>query len=206
MKSFKQLLQESYKDVPINESSIGRVAYHVNGSNVAIVTAHRSGNSVSENNARNESLKKLISEKGYGYVRVKGHYVEGYGSPTARDVNENAFLVVGKRGDDNGELLNDARSWGEHFSQDSILHKKHDEDRAYLYGTGKHEDAFPAYGHKFDVGVFHPNRAGEFYTALNSKNTFVFSESVNEGTVDYIFQDSYFKAKERAEQLYFSLK
>lgn len=206
MKSFKELLKESYENVPLNESSVGRVAYHVKGSNIAIITAHRGNKTAAENNTRNEELKKLISKEGYGYVRVKGHYVEGYGSPSAKDVNENAFLIIGKRGADGGKLLSDARKWGEHFDQDSILHKKHDEERAHLYGTSKSEDSFPGYSQKFDVGTFHPQRAGEFYTALNSKKTFTFSESFNENKVEYIFQENYFKAKERAEQLYFSIR
>ena len=192
MKSFKQLLQESYKDVPVNESSIGRMRYHATGSNVAIVTANRKDFNAETNLARNQELIKLIKKAGYGYIHVKGHYIEGYGTEQARPVEEHSFVVIGKRGNDNGKLLNDARSWGEHFGQDSIFYKKHDEDSANLYGTQVTGNSYPPYGHTMDLGRFHPNMAGDFHTELKNTKTFAFSESVDPNTIEFLFEDTYF--------------
>lgn len=209
MKSFKQLLKESYENVPLNESTLGRVTYHANNSNIATLTAFRKDVPLETNIKNNEILRDKIKEAGYGYIHVLGHYIENYGTPTERPVEEHSFLVIGKRGDDNNQLLNDAKKWGEEFNQDSILHKKHNEDVAYFYGTSRRSDSYPGYGKSFSVGKFYPNMAGDFHTILKDRRTFAFAESVEGDTrkkYTFTFQPNYFDAKERVEQLYFSLK
>ncbi len=42
-------------------------------------------------------------------------------------------------------------------------------------GPGK-EGGYPGKGKKESVGTFHPNRAGEFHTAMKGKRTFAFEE------------------------------
>lgn len=190
----------------LNESSLSRILHHTMHNNIAILTAHRGNLSSAENNARNDELKKKIREAGYGYIRVKGHYIEGYGSDLAKDVNEHAFIVVGDGKDDADKLLNHVKQWGELYNQDSVLHKKHDTKKAVLYGTSKNEESYPRYGFSVDVGTYHPSRMGEFHSSLNKNKSFVF-ESVNESHYSYILEeDRYWNARERASQLYFSIK
>jgi hypothetical protein len=191
----------------LNESannSLGRVLFHTINSNVAALTAHRGNLSAKENDKRNSDLKKKIREAGYGYIRVKGNYTENINTPDEKKVKENSLLVIGKRGDDGGKLLNDAKSWGEEYNQDSILHKKYNSDEAFLYGTSKTAD-WPKYGTAESVGKFHPNITGEYYSTLVSGKKFAFlSESINSEKLLFVFSDhpEYWRAKERAEQLY----
>ena len=82
--------------------------------------------------------------------------------------------VVGKKGKDGGALKGFLKKHGEKYGQDSVLHKSHDSDEAHLHGTK--EGGYPGKGKKERVGTFHPNRAGEFHTAMKGKRTFAFEE------------------------------
>ena len=133
-----------------NESSLSRVHAHTQGRNIGMITAHRGENSKEENEKRNGELEKKIRGAGYGFVKVKGRYIENHGTENARPVDEHSYLVVGNHGDDKGHLLHFLKKQGEHYGQDSILHKAH------------------------DVGKFHPNRAGEFHTVMKGSRNFSF--------------------------------
>ena len=152
MKAFKTLL---------DESSLGRVLQHTKGRNIGMITAHRSENSAKENNARNKELEGHIRKAGFGFIKVKGRYIENHGTPEARAVDEHSYLVVGKKGDDGGHLLGFLKRHGEKYGQDSVLHKSAKESTAKLHGT--REGGFPGKGQTHEVGEFHPNRAGEFH-------------------------------------------
>lgn len=167
MKSFKTHL---------NEASLGRVYQHTKDRNIGMITAHRAENTSEENRKRNDELEHHIRKAGYGFVKVKGRYIENHGTPHAKTVDEHSFLVVGKKGDDKGELKHFLKKHGEKYGQDSVLHKSHDEETAKLHGT--REGGWPGKGETHDVGTFHPSRAGEFHTAMKGgKKTFAF-ESV----------------------------
>lgn len=170
MKTFSQLKTQ------LNESSLARVYQHTMERNIGMVTAHRNEYTADENKARNRELESHIRKAGYGFVNVKGRYVENYGTPEAKNVDEHSYLIVGKKGDDKGELRNFLRGVGEKYGQDSVLHKAHNEKNAKLIGTK--EGGFPGKDKEFDVGEFHPNRAGEFHTAMRNKRTFAFAESI----------------------------
>jgi hypothetical protein len=159
----------------LNESSLSRVLQHTKERNVGMITAHRGENTAEENKKHNKELEHHIRKAGYGLVHVKGRYVENHGTPQAKNVDEHSFLVVGKKGHDHGQLLHHLKKWGEHYKQDSILHKSHDDEHAHLHGTK--EGGWPGKGKSHNVGHFHPNRAGEFHTAMKGKRTFAFEET-----------------------------
>lgn len=166
MKTFKEV-----KTI-FNESSLSRVHTHTQGRNIGMITAHRGENTKEENDRRNKELEKNIRAAGHGFVKVKGRYIENHGTENAHPVDEHSYLVIGKKGDDKGHLLNFLKKQGEHHEQDSILHKAHDEENAKLHGTK--EGGWPGKGETHDVGKFHPNRAGEFHTAMKGSRTFAF--------------------------------
>jgi hypothetical protein len=172
----------------INEASLSRVLSHTQDRNIGMITAHRGENTPEENAARNKELEGSIRKSGYGFIKVKGRYVEGHGTPEARHVDEHSYLVVGKKGDDNGHLLGFLKKHGEKYGQDSVLHKKHDEEHAALHGTK--EGGFPGKGKTQSVGTFHPNRAGEFHTAMKGKRTFAFE------SIQFVNPISFFSRKE----------
>lgn len=162
---------KTYKEILV-ESSLSRIHQHTQDRNIGMITAHRGENTPEQNKAANRELENNIKAAGHGYVKVKGRYLENHGTAQERPVDENSFLVIGKKGDDSGELKNFLLKHGEKHGQDSILHKGHDEPTAKLHGTK--EGGWPGKGEEQDVGEFHPNRAGEFHTAMKGKRTFAF--------------------------------
>jgi hypothetical protein len=156
----------------INEVNLGRVYQHTQNRNIGMITAHRGEYEAGENNQRNQELEDSIRKAGFGYVKVRGRYIENHGTENANPVDEHSFLVIGKQGNDNGELLSFLKNHGEKYEQDSILHKSHDSETAQLHGTK--EGGYPGMGETVDVGKFHPSRAGEFHTVLRNRKTFSF--------------------------------
>lgn len=167
------------------ESSFSRVHQHTKERNIGMISASRGHLSPEENNKRYDELRSHIRKSGYGFVPVKGRYVENYGKENARNVDEKALLVIGKKGHDNGELLNFLKNTGEKYDQDSILHKPHDSDKAALHGTN--ESGWPGKGEKHEVGSWHPSKAGEFHSLLKNKKAFEFSEETFYFTKDISF-------------------
>jgi hypothetical protein len=62
-----------------------------------------------ENRQRHAALKSDVRKAGYGFI-------EG------RRFDEKSLLVVGKKGDDAGALLEYLKNFGKKYGQDSILH------------------------------------------------------------------------------------
>jgi hypothetical protein len=173
----------------LNEASLSRVLAHTQNRNIGMITAHRGENTAEENKSKNKELEGSIRKAGFGVIKVKGRYVENHGTPQARNVDEHSFLVVGKKGKDDGHLLGFLKQHGEKYGQDSVLHKAHDAEHAFLHGTK--EGGFPGKGETHNVGTFHPNRAGEFHTAMRGSRTFAFSESIQ-----FVTQASFFSRVE----------
>lgn len=169
--------------------SLARVHQHVQGANIGIISAERGEHSKEENDHAHASLGHDIRKAGYGYVPIKGNYIENHGTPHEKKVSERSYMVVGKRGHDSGNLKGFLTKHGEKYKQDSILHKPHDSETASLHGTK--EGVWPGKGEKHDVGHFHPNRAGEFHSQMKGRRTFAFE--------DYLFYHpmGFFSRQER---------
>lgn len=175
----------------INEASLGRVHQHTQGRSLGMISASRGIDKEASEHEKNlqrkvdnenhDKLKSDLKNSGFGFIHVKGRYVENYGTPQSKNVDEHSFIVVGKKGNDKDKLLQFLKQHGEKYGQDSILHKRHDEEDAKLHGTS---DTFKDFngeplgkGGTTSVGKWHPDRAGEFHSAMKGK-TFNF-ESVN---------------------------
>jgi hypothetical protein len=154
--------------------SLSRIMAHAQGRNVGIITAHRGEHDKATNNARNKDLAHDIRKAGLGFVHVKGRYVENYGKPEARHVDEHSYFVMGKKGNDSGHLKGFLKHHGEKYGQDSVLHKPHDSENAHLIGTK--EGGYPGHGKTADLGKFHANRIPEFHSVLKGNRTFAFQE------------------------------
>jgi hypothetical protein len=186
------------------ESSLSRVYAHTQNRNIGIITAHRGGNTPQENHERNRQLRDDLTQRGFGYIPIKGRYIENYGSKEAKPVDEHSFLVVGKQGHDNNSLKGNLRSLGKKYGQESVLYKPHDSENAKLLGTK--EGTFPGLGEEHDVGKWHPNRTGEFHSLMRGsggKRIFKFESTGNTHTnMDsyvYYVSKSFFN---RMEHLY----
>ena len=99
MKSFSQFL-----NTRLDESarrSLSRIMDHMNGGNVGIISASLKGRNPHENNQHTDEMEGAIKASGLAYFRRHGQY-EG---PSGTE-KERSFVVLGKKGNDNGQLLN----------------------------------------------------------------------------------------------------
>jgi hypothetical protein len=189
----------------INETSIGRVYQHTQGRNIGIITAHRSEHTPEENKDRNKHLENDIKKGGFGYIHVKGRYTENKGTPQEKDVGtEHSYMVIGKKGQDNGHLKGFLAHHGAKYNQETVLHKPHDTHSAHWLHTTPSEHH--AVGDTEDQGEFHPKKIGVYHSKLMGSNkTFTFThqhESVNDLSVTYeflvrIMPEAYGKGKEK---------
>lgn len=142
----------------LNESSLSRLWKHMQDHDTGVMTAYRSkefdddGNIVKEytrkeNKARNSWLSAKLLRK-YSVTRVKGAYIENYGSPEAEEVGEATLFVTDLN--NTGNLKKDLKKLGNELNQDSIMFISKGSNKALLIGTKKDEysniRAWPDYG------------------------------------------------------------
>ena len=144
------------------EASLNRIYQKTKNHAVGAVTAFRGDKTKAENKSNNKKVLAYLMNAGYSVIKVKGSYLENFGSDTQKEVGEESFFVANYKvdGDDSGQLVP--------F-----------EKKGYLYGTSKRDDAFPDYSQKVVVGkpVF-GDAKGEFFSRVKGRK-FAF-ESSNE--------------------------
>lgn len=171
----------------IEEGSLARVWQHTKERPIGIITAFRSRYTLKENRARNQRLVSMVRAAGFGYFRLKRHYVEGFGTGQTRDVAEESFLVMGAEGPDKGRLRALLVRAGSEFFQDAVLYKDATSPTAFLLGTSSQDEdgnpvTFPGKGKEVAVGEWKPSRIAQFYSTLRGGRTFVF-ESIEDESV-----------------------
>ena len=181
-KTYDQLVDhiEDTGWMPLDESSLARIHSHLQDRNLGIVSAERGkyADQPGVNRNRGKDLERDIRSHGLGFVRLKGNYIEGHGTPQARKVSERSYLVVGHRGEDNGHMLGFLRKVGGKYNQDSVVHVHAGSGEARLVGTQDkdeegHAVTFPGKGKTHVLGKWHPQKVGEFYSSMKGK-TFTF--------------------------------
>jgi len=178
----KRLIQEELSKKLMNESSLSRIYAHTRKHDFGTITAFRSardcGNgekyTKAENLKRNKSLLAKLRAKGYGVTKIKGSYIENYGSKNAKEVGENSFFVVDLK--DSGNLKKDLLALGEEFEQDSIIYGKAD-SAGVLIGTNNCPDGYPGYRKEVSQGGAIFGKTGQFMSRIKGR-PFVFAESV----------------------------
>ena len=178
--TFIESISEALEWIPIDERSLSRLVQHNTERNFGTITASRSGQSKADEHRENASLRKEIHAAGYGTVVLKGRYLEDDKHP----VHERSFGVIGKKGDDKGELLNHLKGWGEKYKQNSILHKSHDSKNAYLHSTSTKEnknetDLDKEPERKMSVGPFRANKPNSYgQSGIGHGKLFSYQESI----------------------------
>jgi len=152
--------------IMLNEAGLSRIAQHITGNSVGMITAFRGENDIKSNKVLNKKLKSEIRGAGYGVIRLLGRYVEGYGTDDAQNVDEESFFVVGKEGMD-GNLKGMLKKLGKKYKQESILFKSGENDIAVLVGTSP---GYPGLGKQLKLGKWNPQRTGEFYSKMKQKS------------------------------------
>ena len=155
----------------LTEASLNRIYQKTKNHAVGAVTAFRGDKTKAENKANNKKVLAYLMNAGYSVIKVKGSYLENYGSETQKEVGEESFFVANYKidGDDGGQLERDLIKLGRLYDQDSILSVPF-EKKGYLYGTSKRDDAFPDYSQKVVVGkpVF-GDAKGEFFSRVKGR-------------------------------------
>ena len=166
----------------INESGLSRVYRLTQKHDYGTITAFRyapecgTGEpyTYQQNQQRNKSLLAKLRFAGYGVTAIKGSYIENYGSPDAREVGENSFLVVDAQ--DKGNLRATLLKLGEEFEQDSIIYGEAG-GPGVLIGTNNCPGGYPGYHVEAPQGGAIFGKSGEFMSRVKGR-PFVFAESV----------------------------
>jgi len=139
---------------------------------IGIITAFRKRYTYPENTARNLRLKRDLLSNAMTFIEIKGHFIEGYKTPQAKDVAENSFFVLGNMlsPEDFKERL---IALGNKYNQDSVLFVEVENKEAILVGTQNEDEdgnpVEPGFKNEWDLGPFHPRKINEFYSTWKGK-------------------------------------
>jgi len=176
-------LIDDYSDF-LEESSLSRVWNQTRKHSVGTITAYRYARDCgtgevytkNENKSRNVVLRAKLLKLGYSITKIKGTYIENYGSSKEIEVSEESFLVVDL--DDDGKLRTNLIKLGTEFDQDSITFQENSNTGYFLISTNKCESGYPGHG---KIGVIKKlgktmfGKKGEFFSKVNGR-PFVFEE------------------------------
>lgn len=130
--SFLAQLEEAVNPpTTLDEAGLSRVIKHLDTRSVGIVTAFRGSCSTGENpttlltknRQRNQQLQEEIQRQGYGYLKLRGTWVENEGTPEECPVTEESFLVIGEPNDDQDRLRRFIVTMGTKWNQDAVIYK-----------------------------------------------------------------------------------
>ena len=164
----------------ITESGLSRVYRATQAHDFGTITAYRyapecgtgTPYTYAQNQKRNASLLAKLRARGYGVTSIKGSYIENYGSPDAREVGENSFLVIDLQ--DRGTLRDDLLALGEEFEQDSIIYGAAGA-HGTLIGTNHCPGGYPGYHNEAVQGGAIFGKGGEFMSRVRGR-PFIFAE------------------------------
>lgn len=183
---------KTFKEV-VSESSLTRVYKQYLEHDSGTITAFRSAEdclrgadiSTTQNKKRNSILRSKLLVLGYGVTSIDGEYIEGFGTPDATIVKEEAYFVVDLK--NKGHLKRDLIDLGEAFEQDSITFSKKNGDY-FIISSNECENGYPGFG---KIGVEKKlakplmGDTGEFYSKIKGR-PFVFkSEGKLESISDF---------------------
>lgn len=166
----------------LHESSLSRIYSATRKHDYGTITAFRyapecgTGKPYTyrENLQRNKSLLAKLKAAGFSVTSIKGSYIENYGTPDAREVGENSFLVVDIQ--DKGNLRSVLLALGEEFEQDSIIFGSAGQP-GVLIGTNHCPGGYPGYHNEAIQGGAIFGKSGEFMSRVNGR-PFVFAETL----------------------------
>jgi hypothetical protein len=132
---------------------------------VGLITAHQPGLSIDENKSR---FSELLCE--FGCYHVRGRYIENYGTVNARPVEEHSCFVMGRKGDDSGNLKGCLRKAAREYEVGAFIYKSYykDAELHILKGTAQRQ------GPSWEIrrlGPFHPSRIGDLHILLTRGGT-----------------------------------
>lgn len=161
----------------LEETSLNRIYWHYKNYDTGIITAFRSAKlcglgekyNKRENKDRNkELLRKLLADK-FSVTKIRGVFVENYGSENERHVKENSFFVSDIK--NSKKLLDSLMKYGEQYEQDAIIFG-YASDNYYLISTNNCPDGYPGKGQigvKEILGTPKMGKTSQFYSMVKNK-------------------------------------
>jgi len=159
MKNFKEFL---------NEASLSRVYDMMSKHDTGMISGYRDERTREENKNMDRKILVYLKSKGYSLTRVKGSYIENFGSDTAKEVSEDSFFVVDIN--NTGRLKSELFKLGVLADQDSIMFIEKGTESAVLIGTSKREESYPGWNKQVKVGQGRYGKAsGEFFSRVRGR-------------------------------------
>jgi hypothetical protein len=124
------------------------------------ISAERGELSKSENRSRSKELESKLRERGYGFKKVEGQWIENQGTPDERPVKERSYSVDAPP-EKHKQLKKDLKDLGREFSQDAVISKKAGKEARVHDTKGKDPS--------FNIGHMRPGKSGEMQTRVGNK-------------------------------------
>lgn len=157
----------------LNEASLSRIWQKTKDYDTGAITAFRDEKTRKENLADNKKVLAYLLDKGYSVIKVKGSYIENFGSKDAKEKGEESFFVADT--EKSGKLKDDLIKLGRKYDQDSILWVEKDKP-GVLIGTSKRSNSYPGYDKVVVVGKPKFGEAkGQFFSRVRGRQ-FAFEE------------------------------
>jgi len=198
--SIKQIIAEMIEN-KLEESSLSRVWQKTQNHSCGTITSHRDKKTKAQNKQTNKEMLTYLMGKGYSVTKIKGSYIENFGSENEKEVGEESFFVCNQKveGSDGGILEKDLIALGRKYDQDSVLIIPMGGKGSYLYGTSKRDDAYPSYNKKEVVGSGKFGKAsGQFLSRIRGRK-FAFEEVEPTQTINGIRGKKIFVGKMEKE-------
>jgi hypothetical protein len=150
----------------LQEKGISRISKHISEHDYGFLTSFRGYRdcgkgtkyTTKENLQRNKSLLAKLLAGGFRVTKIRGSYIEGFGSSSAqKPQKENTFFVVDM--ENKGTLKKMLLKLGEEFEQDSILFGKAGENNTILIGTNHCPNNQIKYHEEIPLGKLKGNEA-----------------------------------------------
>ena len=162
----------------LSEARAARLLDHLQNKDVAFLSASRASTvktpeaiekQAAINNKHTKELSRKLQSMGYGFIKVKGGYIEYRGTPNETVVEEDSFAVINNNIDPNEyhpDFLYNMLCLTKEFDQECILVKLSGKKPCVYDGDGNIIDTF---------NTLSINAISDYYTRLR-KNKFVFLE------------------------------
>lgn len=94
--SIKQIIAEMIEN-KLEESSLSRVWQKTQNHSCGTITSHRDKKTKAQNKQTNKEMLTYLMGKGYSVTKIKGSYIENFGSENEKEVGEESFLCAIKK-------------------------------------------------------------------------------------------------------------
>jgi hypothetical protein len=159
----------------VKPSSAERIDTLVSGCNVGLISASRSDLTAEENQRRGVDIYSDIWPR-FWSIDVDVGLKEQHGPLHTQGWTERAYLLIGKKGFDTGNLKGFVRQYGAIYDQRLVLYKPYDDRNAYLLGT--RDGLVPRKRQIVCVGEFMTTRLSDYFKLIREQGSRIDVESI----------------------------